>query len=96
MPTGDLPGAAKTLHVSDEAIYLTIALFVVGFGVGPLLFAPRKFLRDSSWIIALTFFQYLRLLDEKPSIASVFSFTSSSPSHHVSLPISPQCWLVVW
>ena len=41
MPTGDLPGAAKELHVSDEAIYLSISLFVLGFGVGPLLFAPR-------------------------------------------------------
>ena len=47
MPTGDLPGAAETLHVSNEAIYLTIALFVVGFGVGPLLFAPCKFLPDA-------------------------------------------------
>jgi hypothetical protein len=41
MPTGDLPGAAETLHVSDEAIYLSITLFVLGFGIGPLAFAPR-------------------------------------------------------
>lgn len=40
MPTGDLPGTAKTLHVSDEAIYLSISLFVAGFGIGPLIFAP--------------------------------------------------------
>ncbi|EAL17545.1 hypothetical protein CNBM1110 [Cryptococcus deneoformans B-3501A] len=40
MPTGDLPGAAETLHVSDEAIYLSITLFVAGFGIGPLIFAP--------------------------------------------------------
>jgi hypothetical protein len=43
MPTGNLPGQAETLGVSHEAIFLSIALFVVGFGVGPLLFAPRKY-----------------------------------------------------
>lgn len=42
MPTGNLPAQAETLHVSREAIYLSITLFVVGFGVGPLVFAPRK------------------------------------------------------
>ncbi|WVQ82315.1 hypothetical protein IAT38_004443 [Cryptococcus sp. DSM 104549] len=40
MPTGDLPGAAETLHVSNEVIYLSITLFVAGFGIGPLIFAP--------------------------------------------------------
>lgn len=43
MPTGNLPGQAETLGVSHEAIFLSIALFVVGFGVGPLLFAPRTY-----------------------------------------------------
>ena len=42
MPTGNLPGQRKDLHVSSEAINLSITLFVVGFGVGPLLFAPRE------------------------------------------------------
>lgn len=42
MPTGNLPAQAETLEVSREAIYLSITLFVVGFGVGPLLFAPRR------------------------------------------------------
>lgn len=41
MPTGDLHGTAEDLGVSNEVIYLSITLFVVGFGVGPLLFAPR-------------------------------------------------------
>lgn len=40
MPTGDLPGQARDLGVSNIVIYLSITLFVVGFGVGPLLFAP--------------------------------------------------------
>lgn len=43
MPTGNLPAQAETLGVSHEAIFLSIALFVVGFGVGPLLFAPREY-----------------------------------------------------
>ncbi|PWN88030.1 putative polyamine transport protein specific for spermine [Acaromyces ingoldii] len=40
MPTGDLPGAADSLHVGSVAINLSITLFVVGFGVGPMVFAP--------------------------------------------------------
>ncbi|ANB13987.1 Tpo3p [Sugiyamaella lignohabitans] len=32
------PGA--TFNVSDEVVILTVTLFVIGFGVGPLLFAP--------------------------------------------------------
>lgn len=40
MPTGDLTGAAETLGVSEEVINLSVTLFVVGFGVGPMLFAP--------------------------------------------------------
>jgi hypothetical protein len=43
MPTGNLPAQAESLHVSREAIYLSITLFVVGFGVGPLAFAPGEF-----------------------------------------------------
>lgn len=42
MPTGNLPAQAEELGVSNEAIFLSIALFVVGFGVGPLVFAPRE------------------------------------------------------
>jgi hypothetical protein len=42
MPTGDLPGIAESLHVSDEVSYIQITLFVLGFGIGPLAFAPRK------------------------------------------------------
>ena len=41
MPTGDLHGTAIGLNTSDELIYLSITLFVVAFGVGPLIFAPR-------------------------------------------------------
>jgi hypothetical protein len=41
MPTGDLHETAIGLNTSNELIYLSITLFVVGFGVGPLVFAPR-------------------------------------------------------
>lgn len=38
--TGDMEGPAKTFNVSSEVVILTITLFVIGFGVGPLVFAP--------------------------------------------------------
>jgi multidrug resistance protein len=38
--TGDIAGPAKHFKVSEEVIILTVSLFVIGFGVGPLLFAP--------------------------------------------------------
>lgn len=38
--TGDLKGPEERFGVSEEVVILTISLFVVGFGVGPLLFAP--------------------------------------------------------
>jgi hypothetical protein len=38
--TADLIGVSKTFHVSLEVSFLTITVFVVGFGVGPMAFAP--------------------------------------------------------
>ncbi|GMG56248.1 unnamed protein product [Ambrosiozyma monospora] len=38
--TGDIAGPMKTFNVSEEVIILTVTLFVLGFGFGPLLFAP--------------------------------------------------------
>ncbi|ODQ59256.1 hypothetical protein WICANDRAFT_84868 [Wickerhamomyces anomalus NRRL Y-366-8] len=38
--TGDVDGPMKTFHVSEEVIILTVTLLVIGFGVGPLIFAP--------------------------------------------------------
>lgn len=40
MPTGDLEGAAAYLNVSQEAINISITLFVAGFGFGPMFLAP--------------------------------------------------------
>jgi hypothetical protein len=38
--TADVPGVAEQFDVSEEVALLTISLFVVGFGVGPMVFAP--------------------------------------------------------
>ncbi|XPS74614.1 Synaptic vesicle transporter SVOP [Ascochyta lentis] len=38
--TADLEGVSETFHVSEEVSLLTITLFVIGFGVGPMAFAP--------------------------------------------------------
>jgi len=38
--TGNLEGVSETFNVSMEVALLTITMFVIGFGVGPLVFAP--------------------------------------------------------
>ncbi|KAF2631431.1 multidrug resistant protein [Macroventuria anomochaeta] len=38
--TADLEGVSETFNVSEEVSLLTISLFVIGFGVGPMAFAP--------------------------------------------------------
>lgn len=38
--TADLVGVQKEFHVSEEVSLVTITVFVVGFGVGPMAFAP--------------------------------------------------------
>ncbi|KAG6819143.1 hypothetical protein H0H93_014918 [Arthromyces matolae] len=38
--TGDMEGAAEDLHAQQEIINLTVTCFVLGFGLGPLFFAP--------------------------------------------------------
>ncbi|RDW58408.1 major facilitator superfamily protein-6 [Coleophoma crateriformis] len=59
--TADLAGVSKTFHVSDEVSLLTITLFVIGFGVGPLCFAPlseiygRQVVYISTLFIAVVF-----------------------------------------
>lgn len=58
MPTGDLPGQAVSLHTSDELIYLSISLFVVGFGVGPLAFAPLSEVVGRKPVYCLSIFLY--------------------------------------
>lgn len=38
--TADIPGVMESFNVSEEAALVSISLFVVGFGVGPMVFAP--------------------------------------------------------
>lgn len=52
--TADLVGVTKTFHVSDEVSFLTITVFVVGFGVGPMVFAPLSEIIGRRMIYATT------------------------------------------
>lgn len=38
--TADIKGVCDEFHVSEEVALLSITVFVVGFGVGPMIFAP--------------------------------------------------------
>lgn len=38
--TANIPGVSEEFGVSEEVSLLSISLFVVGFGVGPMVFAP--------------------------------------------------------
>lgn len=40
--TADLEGVSETFQVSMEVALLSITMFVIGFGVGPLVFAPLR------------------------------------------------------
>ncbi|EXJ94950.1 hypothetical protein A1O1_00068 [Capronia coronata CBS 617.96] len=53
--TADLEGVSERFHVSAEVSLLTVTLFVIGFGVGPLAFAPASelFGRKPVYIITL-------------------------------------------
>lgn len=38
--TADIVGITEEFNVSEEVALLSVSLFVVGFGVGPMAFAP--------------------------------------------------------
>ncbi|KAK7207797.1 major facilitator superfamily domain-containing protein [Myxozyma melibiosi] len=40
--TGDIEGVMEEFNVSEEVVILTVTLFVVGFGIGPMFFAPAS------------------------------------------------------
>jgi multidrug resistance protein len=54
--TADIEGVAEEFHVSEEVALLTITLFVVGFGVGPMAFAPLSEILGRRIIYATTLF----------------------------------------
>ncbi|KPI43040.1 putative MFS-type transporter [Cyphellophora attinorum] len=53
--TANLEGVSRTFHVSNEVALLTITMFVIGFGVGPLAFAPLSelFGRKPVYVVTL-------------------------------------------
>ncbi|KAL3954034.1 multidrug resistant protein [Purpureocillium lilacinum] len=59
--TADIPGVSREFGVSEEVSLLSISLFVVGFGVGPMAFAPlseilgRRIIYGSTLLIAVIF-----------------------------------------
>lgn len=59
--TADIAGMTKEFGVSDEVGLLTITVFVVGFGVGPMAFAPlsevygRRVIYGSTLLLATIF-----------------------------------------
>jgi multidrug resistance protein len=59
--TADLEGVVEEFHVSEEVALLTITLFVIGFGVGPMVFAPlseicgRRPIYASTLLVAVIF-----------------------------------------
>lgn len=52
--TADLEGVAEEFHVSMEVALLTITMFVIGFGVGPLAFAPLSELYGRKPVYVIT------------------------------------------
>ncbi|KAF2455437.1 major facilitator superfamily domain-containing protein [Lineolata rhizophorae] len=59
--TADIEDVAETFHVSEEVALLSITLFVVGFGIGPMIFAPlsevlgRRIIYASTLLVAVIF-----------------------------------------
>lgn len=52
--TADLEGPSANFHVSHEVALLPITVFVIGFGVGPLAFAPFSELFGRKPVYAIT------------------------------------------
>ncbi|ROW12417.1 hypothetical protein VMCG_00221 [Cytospora schulzeri] len=69
--TGGLPYIIQEFSVSKELSILGISLFVVGFGVGPLLWAPASEFYGRQ---ALYFFTYMALVAFSAGTAGVHSF----------------------
>lgn len=59
--TADIEGVAEEFNVSEEVALLSITLFVVGFGVGPMIFAPlsevygRRIIYGTTLLVAVVF-----------------------------------------
>ncbi|KAK1477611.1 major facilitator superfamily transporter [Colletotrichum tamarilloi] len=59
--TADIEGVAAEFHVSEEAALVSITVFVIGFGIGPMAFAPlseiygRQVIYASTLLLAVIF-----------------------------------------
>jgi multidrug resistance protein len=59
--TADIGGVAEEFHVSEEAALVPVSVFVVGFGVGPMIFAPlseiygRRIIYATTLLVAVIF-----------------------------------------
>ncbi|KIH93647.1 MFS multidrug transporter [Sporothrix brasiliensis 5110] len=59
--TADIAGVQASFGASEEVVLLSISLFVVGFGVGPLVFAPlsevygRRIVYATTLLVAVVF-----------------------------------------
>ncbi|KAJ7773860.1 MFS polyamine transporter [Mycena metata] len=58
MITGDLQGPVKDLNTTQEIINLTVTCFVIGFGLGPLVFAPLSEVVGRRPIYTISMFFY--------------------------------------
>ncbi|RDB29863.1 hypothetical protein Hypma_013845 [Hypsizygus marmoreus] len=56
--TGDIEGPVKEFNTTQEIVNLTVTCFVIGFGVGPLLFAPLSEVFGRKPIYCLSMFLY--------------------------------------
>ncbi|KAF7419550.1 hypothetical protein PC9H_002141 [Pleurotus ostreatus] len=56
--TGDMEGPVEDLHTTQEIINLSVTCFVIGFGVGPLFFAPLSEVVGRTPMYCVSFFLY--------------------------------------
>ncbi|KAG9219864.1 hypothetical protein CCMSSC00406_0009611 [Pleurotus cornucopiae] len=56
--TGDMAGPVDDLHTTQEIINLSVTCFVIGFGVGPLFFAPLSEVVGRTPMYCVSFFLY--------------------------------------
>ncbi|KAJ3897252.1 major facilitator superfamily domain-containing protein, partial [Lentinula edodes] len=56
--TGDMSGPVPDLHTTQEIVNLTVTCFVIGFGIGPLFFAPLSEVsgRRLPYMLSMLFF----------------------------------------
>ncbi|KAM0172632.1 hypothetical protein ACHAPC_010693 [Botrytis cinerea] len=54
--TADLIGVEEEFNVSEEVALVSITVFVMGFGIGPMMFAPLSEVVGRRWIYGVTLF----------------------------------------